>query len=59
MNYKPTWDLATIPDQPFYAEVARRRAIKRSYALKPSDSPEQAEYRRKKREQMRKYRAAL
>lgn len=58
MTYRPTWDLATIPDQPFYAEAQRRRALKRSYTLKPSDSPEQAEYRRKKREQMRKYRAA-
>jgi hypothetical protein len=55
-SYKPTWDLTTIPDQPLYAETARRRALKRSYELKPSDSPEQAEKRRKKREQMRKYR---
>ena len=58
MNYQPIWDLTTIPDDLLYTEVARRRAKKRWYALKPSDSPEQAERRRKNREGMRAYRAS-
>ena len=30
MQYKPTWDLTTIPDAPLYSEVARRRSAKGS-----------------------------
>ena len=28
MNYSPNWDLATIPDEPFYSEAGRRRGAR-------------------------------
>lgn len=57
LSYAPTWDLTTIPDDLLHAEAARRRALKRSYPLKHSSSEIVNEYRRKKREQMRKWRS--
>jgi hypothetical protein len=49
-------DLSTIPDKIIYAEAARRRALKREYALK--DDPATEEQRRKAREYRRTRRAA-
>ena len=37
MRYRKTWDLTTIPEEPFKAEVARRTGIKggRPVVLRP------------------------
>ncbi len=56
MNYRPTWELDTIPPDSFWREVARRRAMFRP--LKKTSANERARLDRQ-REAVRKYRAKL
>jgi hypothetical protein len=58
MKYRKQWNLTTIPDDKFYAEVGRRRGAERKapYALKDTSDPVLAEKRRKKREAMAAWR---
>jgi Mg-chelatase subunit ChlI len=56
MNYRPTWDLSTIPTPALAAELGRRSAENRPLKCHP-DAPDPNCERCKKRQQMRKWRA--
>jgi len=61
MDYKPTWNLATIPDETLYAELGRRRSAARTtHASGSTPTCTCGTCRKcKKREAIRRYRAKL